>query len=70
MSYINIYIYLQAFYGVLLPMDKDLYPNQVILIFSLAILEKIYYVTKDASYISRVVHIIMLYVINLGNHYS
>lgn len=51
-------------------MDKDLYPNQVILIFSLAILEKIYYVTKDASYISHVVHIIMLYVINLGNHYS
>lgn len=35
--YKYIYIYLQAFYGVLLPMDKDLYPNQVIIIFSLAI---------------------------------
>jgi len=38
MSYINIYICLQAFYGVLLPMDKDMYPNQVIdFFFSLAV---------------------------------
>lgn len=34
--YKYIYIYLQAFYGVLLPMDKDMYPNQVIVFFSIS----------------------------------
>lgn len=70
MSYINIYIYLQAFYRVLLPMDKDLYPNQVIYFFHYLCVEKMHYVTKGAPYISHVVHIIMLYVIHLRSHYS